>query len=159
MTVTVTRDIADKVLENIRSVPQKKLLVGIPAEENARGEEIGNASLGFIHEYGSPARNIPPRPFLVPGVRDAEPQAVAMLAMPTADALTQGYGALEKGLDRAGLVCQAAVKKRIVAQEGFAPLSPRTIAARQRKGYKGTKALIRTGQLLNSITYVIRKAA
>lgn len=159
MTVTVTRDIADKVLKNIRAVPQKKLLVGIPAEENARGGEIGNASLGFIHEYGSPARNIPSRPFLIPGVQDAEPQAVAMLAKPTAEALTQGYGALEKGLDRAGLVCQAAVKKRIVSQEGFAPLSPRTIAARQRKGYKGTKALIRTGQLLNSITYVVRKAA
>ena len=159
MTVQVTRDIADKVLANIRAVPQKKLLVGIPAEENARGEEIGNASLGFIHEYGSPARNIPARPFLVPGVQDAEPQAVAMLAKPTGDALEKGVDVLVRGLERAGLVCQAAVKKRIVSQDGFAPLSPRTIAARQRKGYKGTKALIRTGQLLNSITYVIRKAA
>ena len=159
MTVQVTRDIADKVLANIRAVPQKKLLVGIPAEENARGEEIGNASLGFIHEYGSPARNIPARPFLIPGVQDAEPQAVAMLAKPTGDALEKGVDVLAKGLERAGLVCQAAVKKRIVSQDGFAPLSPRTIAARQRKGYKGTKALIRTGQLLNSITYVIRKAA
>ena len=159
MTVQVTRDIAEKVLANIRAVPQKKLLVGIPAEENARSGEIGNASLGFIHEYGSPARNIPPRPFLVPGVQDAEPQAVAMLAKPTGDALEKGVDVLVRGLERAGLVCQAAVKKRIVSQEGFAPLSPRTIAARQRKGYKGTKALIRTGQLLNSITYVVRRAA
>ena len=155
----VTVDITARVMVNIRELPEKRLLVGIPAEENARGEEIGNAALGFIHENGSPARNIPARPFLVPGMRDVEPQAVAMLEKPTADALTHGAAALEKGYERAGLVCQAAVKKRIVSQEGFAPLSPRTIAARQRKGYKGTKALIRTGQLLNSITYVVRRAA
>lgn len=155
----VTVDITARVMVNIRELPSEKLLVGIPAEENARGEEIGNAALGFIHENGSPARNIPPRPFLVPGMKDAEPQAVAMLEKPAADALTKGKDALAKGYERAGLVCQAAVKKRIVSQEGFAPLSTRTIAARQRKGYKGTKALIRTGQLLNSITYVIRKAA
>ena len=99
MTVTVTRDIAGKVLANIRAVPQKKLLVGIPAEENARGGEIGNASLGFIHEYGSPARNIPARPFLIPGVQDAEPQAVAMLAKPTGDALEKGVNVLTKGLE------------------------------------------------------------
>ena len=157
--IQVKVDISAQVLINIREIPSEKLLVGIPAEENARGEEIGNAALGFIHENGSPARNIPPRPFLVPGVRDAEPQAVAMLAVPTAEALTKGKYALAKGYERAGLVCQAAVKKRIVSQEGFAPLSPRTIAARERKGYKGTKALIRTGQLLNSITYVVRRAA
>ena len=157
--IQVKVDISAQVLINIREIPSEKLLVGIPAEENARGEEIGNAALGFIHENGSPARNIPPRPFLVPGVRDAEPQAVAMLAVPTAEALTKGKDALAKGYERAGLVCQAAVKKRIVSQEGFAPLSPRTIAARERKGYKGTKALIRTGQLLNSITYVVRRAA
>jgi hypothetical protein len=155
----VTVDISARVIVNIRELADDKLLVGIPAEENARGEEIGNAALGFIHENGSPARNIPARPFLVPGMRDAEPQAVAMLEKPTADALTKGKDALKRGYERAGLVCQAAVKKRIVSQEGFAPLSPRTIAARQRKGYKGTKALIRTGQLLNSITYVVRKAA
>ena len=159
MTVQVTVDISARVIVNIRELADDKLLVGIPAEENARGEEIGNAALGFIHENGSPARNIPPRPFLVPGMRDAEPQAVAMLEKPTAEALTKGKDALKQGYERAGLVCQAAVKKRIVSQEGFTPISPRTIAARQRKGYKGTKALIRTGQLLNSITYVVREAA
>lgn len=159
MSVQVTVDISAQVLINIRHVADEKLLVGIPAEENARGGEIGNAALGFIHENGSPARNIPARPFLVPGMKDAEPQAVAMLAKPTGDALEKGVDVLARGLERAGLVCQAAVKKRIVSQEGFSPLNPRTIAARQRKGYKGTKALIRTGQLLNSITYVVRRAA
>ena len=86
----VTVDITARVMVNICEIPEKRMLVGIPAEENARGEEIGNAALGFIHENGSPARNIPPRPFLVPGMKDAEPQAVAMLEKPTADALTQG---------------------------------------------------------------------
>ena len=158
MSVQVTVDISAQVLINIKRVADDKLLVGIPAEENARGESIGNAALGFIHENGSPARNIPARPFLVPGMKDAQDEAVAMLEMPTAESLTKGHDVLKRGLERAGLVCQAKVKKRIVSQEGFAPLSPRTIAARQRRGYQGTKALIRTGQLLNSITYVVREA-
>ena len=51
----VTVDITARVMVNIREIPEKRLLVGIPAEENARGEEIGNAALGFIHENGSPA--------------------------------------------------------------------------------------------------------
>lgn len=159
MTVTVAKDIADRVLKNIAAIPKQRLLVGIPEEENARGEEIGNAALGYIHEHGSPARNIPARPFLGPAMDEITPQAVAMLEMPTADALTKGVDVLARGYERAGLVCQAAVKKRIVSQQGFAPLKERTIAARQRRGYKGTKALIRTGQLLNSITYVVREGA
>ena len=156
--VSTTKDIAQKVLGCIAQIPSRRLLIGIPAEENPRGDEIGNAALGFIHEHGSPARNLPARPFLVPGVRDAEAQAVGVLEKPTAEALTKGVDVLARGMEKAGLVCQAAVKKRIVSQEGFAPLSPRTIEARQRKGYKGEKALIRTGQLLNSVTYVVREA-
>jgi hypothetical protein len=63
--------------------------------------------------------------------------------------------AVDKGLNAAGLLAQAAVKNWMRKGEGFAPLSPRTIAARQRQGAQGTKPLIRTGQLLNAITYVV----
>ena len=159
MKVEVVKDITDKVLANIQKMVAQRLLVGIPAEKAPRkGDPINNAALGFIHENGSPARNIPARPFLVPGVREATPKCLAVLKQYGKAAL-KDPAQIEKGLNAAGLIAQAAVKKRIVSQEGFSPLKAGTLAARKRKGFKGEKALIRTGQLLNSITYVVKEKA
>lgn len=157
MTIEVTKDDVAKVLANIQAMTGKELLVGIPAEKTARkGEPITNASLGYIHENGSPARNIPARPFLVPGVKKATPKAIAAMKQLAGEALLD-RNATDKALNAAGLVCQAQVKRQIVSQDGFTALKAGTIAARRRSGAKGTKALIRTGQLLNSITYVVRE--
>lgn len=156
MTVQVTKDDVKKVLANIEAMAGKELLIGIPAEKSPRkGDPITNASLGYIHENGSPARNIPARPFLVPGVKKATPKAIAAMKKLAGDALTD-RNATDKALNAAGLIAQASVKRQIVSQEGFTPLKAGTLAARKRSGAKGTKALIRTGQLLNSITYVVR---
>jgi len=159
MNVTVTKDDVAKVLANIQAMAGKQVLVGIPADKSPRkGDPITNASLGYIHEHGSPARNIPARPFLVPGVKEAAPKAAAAMKKLAGQALTDA-SAVDKALNAAGLIAQTGVKKRIVSGEGFAPLKEGTIKARQRKGAKGTKPLIRTGQLLNSITYVVREKA
>lgn len=155
MTVTVTRDEAANVLKNIKTFAGKGVLVGIPEDQNGRGEGIGNAALGFIHENGSPARNIPARPFLLPGVTKAMPDILQTWKAFTKAGLTD-ESAVDKGLEAVGLQAQAAVKKQIVSQDGFMPLSHKTIAARKSKGYQGEKALIRTGQLLNSINYVVK---
>jgi hypothetical protein len=160
MKVEVVKDITDKVLANVQKMAVDRLLIGIPAEKAPRkGDPITNASLGFIHENGSPARSIPARPFLVPGVRAATPKCLDVLKAAGKIALTAGPEALDKGLNAAGLIAQSAVKKQIVSQTGFTPLKAGTIAARRRKGFKSEKALIRTGQLLNSITYVVRGKA
>lgn len=157
MNVTVTKDDVAKVLANIQEMARKEVLVGIPAEKTARkGDPITNASLAYIHEHGSPARNIPARPFLVPGVRTAAPKAAAAMKRLAGQALTDA-SAVDKALNAGGLVAQSSVKKQIVSQEGFSPLKQGTLAARKRNGFNGTKALIRTGQLLNSITYVVRE--
>ena len=155
--VKITRDESARVLQAIQNMAGKHVLVGIPADNNARkGGPITNAALGYIHENGSGARNIPARPFLKPGVAAAADQCVKVLKSAAQNAFTD-KNAIDKGLNAAGLVAQASVKKRIVSQEGFTPLKAATLAARKRKGAKGEKALIRTGQLLNSITYVVRK--
>lgn len=157
MSVQITKDDVAKVLANIQQMSGKEVLVGIPAEKTVRkGDPMTNATLGYIHENGSPARNIPARPFLVPGVKQATPKAVAAMKGLAAKALTDPT-AVEKALNAGGLVAQASVKKRIISQEGFTALKAGTIAVRKRIGAKGTKALIRTGQLLNSITYVVRE--
>lgn len=157
MTVRVTQDNLKAVLANIVVLGQKHVLIGIPDTKDGRDDgPIGNAQLGHIHENGSPANNIPARPFLKPGVEDGSEQAAAVLKK-SAKASFNDPAAIEKGLVSAGLICQASVKARIASQEGFAPLKPATIAARKRKGAKGDKALIRTGQLLNSVSFVVRE--
>jgi phage gpG-like protein len=46
------------------------------------------------------------------------------------------------------------IRRQAPAGQPFLPLAMATIAARRRKGFKGTKALIMTGDLRNSITVV-----
>jgi len=157
MSVRVTQDNLKAVLANVRSFGSKHVLIGIPSDENKRDDgPIGNAQLGYIHENGSPANNIPPRPFLKPGVAAAKDKCLGVLKN-AAKAGFKDPAAIDKGLNASGLIGQASVKNTLRAGEGFAPLKPATIAARKRKGAKGKKPLIRTGQLLNSITYVVRE--
>lgn len=157
MSVSVLFDHSAAILKAIQTMAQKDVLVGIPEAENTRKDDpdIGNATIGFINENGSPARNIPARPFLVPGVRAAADRCANVLKI-GAQAAFHDPAALDKALNGAGQIARDSVKRRITSQEGFAPLAESTIAARERKGFKGTKALIRTGQLLNSITYVVK---
>lgn len=153
----VIKDRTAAVFKTLAQMSQKRVYVGIPQSENPReaGDPAGNAMLGFIHEKGSPARNIPARPFLAPGVKDATDKIGETLAK-YGEAAFDNPDNIDKGLNAAGLVAVSSVKRRITTGEGFTPLKDATIEARQRAGKKGTKPLIRTGQLRNSITYVVR---
>ena len=158
-TVRVVQDKTAKLRDALRALQRDVVLVGIPAEDNNRNGDspIGNAAIGYIQENGSPVNNIPPRPFLVPGVQSVADRCAELMAAGAAEMLDGGAAAIEKANNKAGLVAQAAVKNTLRAGEGFPPLAPSTLAARERAGFTGTKPLIWTGQLLNSVTYVIRK--
>lgn len=157
MTVQIIKDNLKSLLKNIESMSKKSVLIGIPSDKTIRPEvPQTNAELGYLHEHGSPARNIPARPFLIPGVKAANENTTKILKEYAGKAL-QDYKAIDNGLNAAGLFAQNSVKKYIIAQTNFTPLSAATIAQRKAKGFKGTKALIRTGQLLNSITYVVKE--
>jgi len=154
--VKITQDHLKRVMETLRAMETKDLLVGIPAGENSRDDgPIGNAQIGYINENGSPAQNIPARPFLAPGVLKAKGAVADLLAAGAAAAL-DGGSSLQTAFDKAGLVAQNSVKMTLRAGDGYAPLSASTLAARARRGVSRTKPLIDTGQLLNSITYVVR---
>lgn len=158
-TVRVIQDKTAKLRDALRALQRDVVLVGIPADESSRNDDapIGNASIGYIQENGSPVNNIPARPFLVPGVQSVADRCAELMAAGAAEMLDGGAAAIEKANNKAGLVAQAAVKNTLRAGEGFPPLADATLAARKRAGFTGTKPLIWTGQLLNSITYVIRK--
>lgn len=113
-----------------------------------------NAFIGYVQEHGVPSRGIPARPFLIPAFLDCADDAEAYIRQGFEEALTD-KGAVARGLGYAGSLIRNRAKDRIVDSEGFDPLKPATLKHRKRIGFKGTKPLIHTGQLLNAITYKV----
>jgi hypothetical protein len=164
----VTIDRVESVAGTIRKLASTRVMVGIPSSATSRnGDAIGNATLGYIHENGSPINNIPARPFLVPGVRNSQPKWSDYLMQAGKFAMEGNAALMDKALHAAGLTAVNAVKLRIT--EGIPPpLSPVTVQRRRQRragsSYRraattpaDTTPLVDTGQLLNSISYVIRK--
>lgn len=157
MRVTVKNDKTPKVIASLKAMKGAQVLVGIPDLTNGRqGSGIGNAALAYMNDRGVPSMNIPARPFLVVGVESALPKATKALQVYAAKAFNNPLE-IEKGMAAAGMICRDAVKRRIVSQEGMKAPAKRTIELRKARGFAGTKALIVTGSLLNSITYVVER--
>lgn len=148
-----------KVLDAaIKALTSREVLVGVPdtkAGRRKKKEPINNAALAYIHDKGSPSQNIPPRPFMGPGVQAAKVSITKRMENTGKAALRGDKAAVEKGLNAVGLVAVSGIRGKITSGP-FTPLKPATIAARKRRGRTGDKPLIDTGQLRNSISYVIR---
>jgi hypothetical protein len=162
MPVTKTVDRTAQLLAAANALTKLKAYIGIPGDAPARqpdgAEEPqppNNAVLGYIHETGIPEKNIPARPFLLPGVEAAMPQITPRLKAMGASALQGDLAAIQKGLNAVGLIGQNAVRAQITDGQ-HAPLAERTLKARQARGRTGTKPLIDTGQLRNSVTYIVK---
>jgi hypothetical protein len=186
--VKVTKDMVNKTLRSLTDLVQQQVLVGIPDSTTSRKQEVGqpitNATLGFIHEFGSPAANIPARPFLIPGVRKSQKKYLPELAAACDSALDDNLHDALKHMAAAGIIAESSAKHEIHTAH-FVPLKPSTVANRfksrqtksQRKGEKqyfdmllggadpytaqqaaGIQPLINTGQLARAITSVVRKA-
>ena len=182
MGVKVTRDQVADVLRSVRRLTSQEVLVGIPAENaerqdapGAKPSPIDNATLGWIMEAGSPIKNIPARPFLVPGVQGAMPALLPKLKKAGEGALDfKGIGDVVQQLTAVGLAAAAAVQMKIT-DGPFVPIADATKAARLRRkvGYRNASdarkstmmakwmggdfsPLIDSGSLRNSITFVVR---
>lgn len=181
-------DKVNEVLKSIQQLSKRDVLVGITNKTSERREEeggsvtINNAALGYIHEFGSPSQNIPPRPFLVPGIQKSSDDWMPQLRK-AAEASLNGQGKSSiNALEKAGTIAERGAKTKI-SEGPFEPLKPSTIANRRksrltqrmRKSEKeylrligegmdsaeaqaeaGIKPLINTGSLRNSITHIIR---
>lgn len=163
-TVTHKKGQSYDIVKAIKQMAETRVLVGVPAAEVFRKPEpgepatpINNAALAYIHEHGAPEANIPARPFMRPGVENARSEIIdrmrkiAQMASRgrPAEAMQQAFHAL-------GLRVVASMKNKI--NEGVPPpLKPATIARRLARGRTGTVPLIDTGQLRNSLSYVVRK--
>lgn len=186
--VTITKDRVNVVIGAITQLVGKQVLVGIPEANGARQNDEStdhptNALLGYVHENGSPRRNIPARPFLVPGVHKAINAYMPHLRGAASAALDAKPEIADKELVSAGLIAEASAKREITTGN-FVPLKPETVAWRfLQRGTKtrraseeryldlidqgvspadaqsaaGIRPLINTGQLRQAITSVVRK--
>ena len=175
--VTVTKDQVPALLKAIQSLTNKRVMVGIPAEGAERPDsDVTNALIGYVLETGAPDRNLPPRPFLVPGVKNCTDAAMARMKRAGVSALMGDMSAVDNQLNAVGLMAVGSVKEKMDTGP-FVPLANATLEARVRRndgaqvgaaeeldsrragnppGTNLAQPLIDTGNLQNSITYVIR---
>jgi hypothetical protein len=174
--VTVSLDKTAELTSSIKKLTSTKLFVGIPQESSHRSDgKLSNAELGYIHENGAPEVNIPPRPFLHPGVRKIQDSVIAPgMKIAGQEAFNGNWAAAERALSIIGQKAVESVKDTITA--GIPPpLKAATVAGRvrrtaryraastsararlQQRAREGAVPLIDTGQLIRSITWVIRK--
>lgn len=170
-----------------KALVSSEVMAGIPGDGTARKPVEGekqpatNAVIGYVQEFGDDEKHIPPRPFLLPGIDSVRNDIIGELVALGIIVMNGGTAAdIRKGFSRIGLICQNAVRKKLT-DGPFAPLSPRTIQERAARGRKGAKQylkltqqgvpvdvlndpgvglvtpLVDTGQLRNSITYVVAK--
>ena len=159
--VKVTKDGTARLMAMLRELERNQVLVGVPSTTANRDTDpddpspLNNAEIAYIQNFGSPAANIPARPFMEPGIAVVR-DAIAKRYRDGTKAILEGR---IKNADVVhnvvGLIAQASIQAKIT-DGPFAPLSPRTIAARKARGVTRTKPLIDTGQLRQAITYVIR---
>jgi len=179
----VLEDNRATVANAIQRLANTTIMVGIPSDQEqphydeqggkAKGTNkrtdnvpVNNATLGYIHETGAPAANIPARPFLSPGVRNSrrawEPYMIRAGHLAFAGKMDDA----EHAWHAAGMKAVEGVKTRIESNIP-PPLAQATVDARRirstgssyrRKAMTAsdTTALIDTAQMINSVSYVIR---
>jgi len=175
ISVTTTTDEVNRIIRAMAGLSGHDVLVGIPAENAGRKDPvITNAEIGINNEFGSPAKHIPARPHLRPGVQNAGPQIAAALKKGIMQSLAGNAAGGEAALYAAGEIAVRYVRRKIT--EGpFVPLSPVTIQARADRGRRGAilamkmieageeppygmvKPLIDTGEYRRAMTYVVVK--
>lgn len=178
--LTVKVDRMRELVQQINKLTSKAVFVGVPSAEAGReagaDEEegpINNAALAYIHENGAPEANIPARPFLASGIEEGRTAIEGRLKKAADEALMGKRGNVDSAMEKVGQTAQSAVRRKINSG-AFEPLADSTLRARARRGRKGAKEelerrakgeapgtadakpLIDTGQLRNSITYVVR---
>lgn len=152
-----TEDFTKALFNGLEALKQYETLVGIPQEKaNRQDDSINNATILAINEYGSPANNIPSRPVMTIGLKMAKNEITEIFKACAKHGLSKGADGVKKYYERAGMVASQSIKNVINNQIDIEGPAESTLKARQRRGFKGNKSLIVTGQLRGAITYVVR---
>lgn len=116
-TVKVTKDNSAALQRALDELTTTDVLVGYPMNETPprKDEEIRNAEVAYLNEKGSPARSIPARPFIVPGIESVSDEVVKHLTSAAEAAIEGRPEAVQRGYEAAGLRAVAGIKNFITA--------------------------------------------
>lgn len=120
------------------------------------------AYVATIHEYGSPANNIPPRPFMSTTQTERGSEWAKQVGAGAAR-VSQGRMSADDVLEAVGAMARGDIQKTI-SQITSPALKPATIAARGRKYASGEvtasmeKPLVDTGLMISSIQSMVDKS-
>lgn len=154
----VIDDIVKSLDESLNKLKDYRFEIGVFTGKSKRKVQIGitNAELMFVHENGSPLRNIPARPVLQMTIEYASQNLLSNTINKCIDLLLNGASDndIQRELERLALKIENYARRLIYSNDGrLAPNAPSTIA---RKG--DNHPLFDTGQLARSITCRVVKS-
>lgn len=141
----------ERIEKRLKELRGARLRVGVLSnDQHDPDNPIGLAELAAIHEFGSPAANIPERSFIRRTFREKRPELLDVVRK-VAKGTVKGKITAERGLNLLGAWLAAEVKKTVTDGPHIPPpLQPETIA---RKG--SDRPLVDTGRLVDAITWDI----
>lgn len=147
----------NKIVAELAKAGGSFVKVGYPEEKSkvhkGEGQPIEMAQLAAVHEFGSPSRNIPARPFMAQTF-DKHVAEVNKRVSEIKDRIISGQVTAKQAWAQLGAWYKGMMQKEI-RDGGFEPNKLKTI---ERKG--SDRPLIDTGQLRQSIDFeVVGRAA
>lgn len=132
VTKKILKDIDWRAFDELRhriNAGKHAVRVGVPS---AAAESDGTpvAMIAAVHEFGSPSQGIPERPFLRTAMQENAKKYVALNRRNLVEVLNKRM-TVEQALGQLGEMAKGHVQKKL-GYGPFAPLDPKTIAARQR---------------------------
>lgn len=161
----IEKDFTKQFNDVVKKFRKDSVLVGIPedADERKNSDDIGNAQLLAMLNFGSTLNNIPAWNVMGLGIRKAQDPISEQFKLAAKDTLTAAlsgrggaFDILDRYYNRAGIIASTSVKKVINSQEDAPALKESTLMARKAMGFKGESRGVVTGQMRNAITYVVR---
>lgn len=132
VTKKILKDIDWRAFDELkRRIGEGKYTVRVGVPEGPK-EKDGTpvAMIAAVHEYGSPSQGIPERPFLRVAIQKNRIKYVRLNRINLVKML-RGQMGMEQALGQLGEMAKGDVQAEI-SHGQFAPLDPKTIAARQR---------------------------
>lgn len=140
VTKKIVKDIDWRVFDKLRdriNSGTHAVRVGVPSGA-AEADGTPLAMIAAVHEYGSPSRGIPERPFLRTAIQENAKKYVALNRINLVK-VVRGELTVELALGQLGAMATGDVQAKI--RDGdFKPLDPKTIAARRRARSDGYSA-------------------
>jgi len=149
----------DKIKKDFKNTERQGMVkVGVQAgsklKPSAKGskpkKQADMVLIASVNEFGAPSKNIPARSFLRSTIKENEDRFARITAKEWAKVLA-GRSTIRKGLDRIGQDAENKIKRKVITLQKPG-LKLATILKKKSKN-----PLVDTGQLVQSIRYVIQK--